>query len=767
MKEIITTYLFITLSINSLQAQNNFEPNNDYTTAATLDCGNLYESFIQELGDQDWFKVQINESSYLSVDVNSVPANVDLHLAIFTIQNNEPKRIADDDDTNASGGESLRATAYLTAGTYYIYVTDENNNAFNNSESYNLIVSCLASSLEVNQTFELAIDIPQDTCFEERIWGENELFFNSNDGDNDKEWFKVKIDESGYLNVDITSVPTNLDLNLGIYVIENNQPKKIADDDDTNAGGGQSLRATAFISPGMYYIHINDESNNGTNEETYNLCLSFHSSSLEVNQTFELAIDISQDTCFEERIWGENELFFNSNDGDNDKEWFKVEIDKSGYLNVDITSVPTNLDLNLGIYIIENNQPKKIADDDDTNAGGGQNLRATAFITSGTYYIHINDENNDLTNEETYNFCIFFESSQLEVNQTFETAILIPQDTCFEERIWGENELFFNSNNGDNDREWLKVEIDESGYLSADITSVPTNLDLNLGIYIIENNQPKRIADDDDTNAGGGQSLRATAFISSGIYYIHINDENNDATNQETYNFCLSFFPNSLEVNQTFELAATIPQDTCFEERIWGENELFFNSNAGDNDREWYKVEIDKKCLLKASVTSVPTNLDLNLIIAQIINGQANTLSDDGDTNSSGGQSLFAELNVEEGTYYLYVEDEGNNTTNSETFTFCVSCEEMVGIDNTSLNTEIAIHPNPTTNSFNINFGELQQEVNSLEVLDIHGKSVLSQKLDKHSPNASIDISSVAEGLYFVSVILENGERFHTKVMKR
>ncbi|MFK7904657.1 MAG: PPC domain-containing protein, partial [Chitinophagales bacterium] len=235
MTKYFTIIYFLLFQFSLLSAQNNFEPNNEFTTAATISCGNLYESFIQELGDHDWFEVQMNESGYLSIDLTSVPANLDLHLAIITIENNEPKRIADDDDTNTNGGQSLNATAFLTAGTYYIYVTDENDNAFNDSESYNLIVSCSPSSLEVNQTFEMAVDIPQDTCFEERIWGENELFFNSNDGDNDREWFKVEIGESGYLNAHLTSVPTNLDLNLAIFIIENNQPKRIADDDDTDA----------------------------------------------------------------------------------------------------------------------------------------------------------------------------------------------------------------------------------------------------------------------------------------------------------------------------------------------------------------------------------------------------------------------------------------------------------------------------------------------------------------------------------------------------
>jgi len=77
------------------------------------------------------------------------------------------------------------------------------------------------------------------------------------------------------------------------------------------------------------------------------------------------------------------------------------------------------------------------------------------------------------------------------------------------------------------------------------------------------------------------------------------------------------------------------------------------------------------------------------------------------------------------------------------------------------------LYPNPISHSFNIDFGELQQEVNTIEVIDINGKVALSKETNTQNINTPVDISSLSKGLYFVSVILNNGERFHKKVVKR
>ena len=701
--------------------------------------------------DRDWFEVQINESGKLKATLTSVPTDIDLNLEIYMIENNQPKKIADDDYGNAAGGQDLTATTFINAGTYYIHIEDENNNR-TNEETYNFCLNFTPNTFEINQTIDLATPIPKDTCFMDNIWGENECFSTTNDGDNDQDWFEVQINESGKLKATLTSVPTDMDLNLEIYMIENNQPKKIADDDYGNAAGGQDLTATTFINAGTYYIHIEDENNNRTNEETYNFCLNFTPNTFEINQTIDLATPIPKDTCFMDNIWGENECFSTTNDGDNDQDWFEVQINESGKLKATLTSVPSDIDLNLEIYMIENNQPKKIADDDIGNASGGLSLTATTFINAGRYYIHIEDENNNRTNEETYNFCLNFTPNAFEINQTIDLATPIPQDTCFEENIWGENECFSTTNDGDNDQDWFEVQINESGKLKATLTSVPSDIDLNLEIYMIENNQPKKIADDDIGNASGGLSLTATTFINAGRYYIHIEDENNNRTNEETYNFCLNFTPNAFEINQTIDLATPIPKDTCFMNNIWGENECFSTSDDGDNDQDWFEVQVEATCLLNVALTNVPNVLDLNFEIFQIINGQEVIIADDGHGNSGGGQELSTELAIEPGTYYIHVEDENNNSTIEESFTFCISCQGMMVNTDGLINPKLSITPNPTTAQITIQY-PITSTPTRVHVVDLNGRHLSTTQ--STTGELQLDLSTLPEGIYFVHLVNE------------
>ena len=223
------------------------------------------------------------------------------------------------------------------------------------------------------------------------------------------------------------------------------------------------------------------------------------------------------------------------------------------------------------------------------------------------------------------------------------------------DNIWGENECFLTTDDGDDDQDWFVVQVAESGTLNTTVTAVPNNLNLNLEILVIENNQAKLIADDDDNFAAGGQSLNATAFVNPGTYYIHIEDDGHNNTNEEPYSFCVSFTPNPFEVNQTLELSALIPLDTCIMERIWGENECFLTTDDGDNDQDWYRVEIGSNCQLSIALTDSPSALDLNMELYRIDNGEVVLVADDGDTNSTAGQELFIDLDVPQGIYYIPV----------------------------------------------------------------------------------------------------------------
>ena len=67
----------------------------------------------------------------------------------------------------------------------------------------------------------------------------------------------------------------------------------------------------------------------------------------------------------------------------------------------------------------------------------------------------------------------------------------------------------------------------------------------------------------------------------------------------------------------------------------------------------------------------------------------------------------------------------------------------------------ISLHPNPTTGELRIENGELR--VKNVEIFDVYGRSVSSHTANL-TPHTSINISHLQSGIYFVKIVMEQGE---------
>ncbi len=71
------------------------------------------------------------------------------------------------------------------------------------------------------------------------------------------------------------------------------------------------------------------------------------------------------------------------------------------------------------------------------------------------------------------------------------------------------------------------------------------------------------------------------------------------------------------------------------------------------------------------------------------------------------------------------------------------------------------LYPNPAKDLVSINFNEVLSENMSISIFDIQGKLVLSKKSLDLDNEASLDISNLESGMYFVK--LKNGQQLATK----
>ena len=409
------------------------------------------------------------------------------------------------------------------------------------------------------------------------------------------------------------------------------------------------------------------------------------------------------------------------------------------------------MDLDVGIYQYINNVLTLIANDRINNANIGQDVFSNAVVSPGTYLIVVEDEYNDAYNEETYLFCVGFTANELELNQIYDEAAPIATDTCFEANIYGDNYLYTEFN----DVDWFEVQVSEFGVLEVAVTSVPSNLDLNVGIYQVINNVLTLIADDRVNNANIGQDVFSNAVISPGTYLIVVEDEYNDAYNEETYLFCVEFTANELEFNQIYDEAAPISNDTCFEANIYGDNHLY----AEFNDVDWFEIQIDDDNTdIAIAVTSVPTNLDLNLAVYQVISNVLTLIADDGVTNANPGDDMFINTVLNIGTYLIVVEDEYNDAFNEETYYFCVSL--LTDIDELSLSNQINIFPNPNNGQFSVNLlsGNNDLKILEINIFDYQGRELAElQQNTFEGSEIFINLKNKASGLYVLRILTNKG----------
>ena len=65
----------------------------------------------------------------------------------------------------------------------------------------------------------------------------------------------------------------------------------------------------------------------------------------------------------------------------------------------------------------------------------------------------------------------------------------------------------------------------------------------------------------------------------------------------------------------------------------------------------------------------------------------------------------------------------------------------------------ISVYPNPTTGQISVNISQLGLTGNAnIIVSDVSGKQLINQKVDGNNPTIRMDVSSIQNGLYFISI---------------
>jgi hypothetical protein len=76
------------------------------------------------------------------------------------------------------------------------------------------------------------------------------------------------------------------------------------------------------------------------------------------------------------------------------------------------------------------------------------------------------------------------------------------------------------------------------------------------------------------------------------------------------------------------------------------------------------------------------------------------------------------------------------------------------GINETSINLEMSVYPNPTTNYLTLNVDDVELSTLNFQLIDLQGKVITNKKVN--STTTSINVESLPKAIYFLNVTKGN-----------
>lgn len=222
----------------------------------------------------------------------------------------------------------------------------------------------------------------------------------------DVDWFAVPVDGPGYLNLSTKNIPENLKL-----VVRFAKKQEWEQQKEKWITGEMGFPATIPIEePDTIYFVFKDKYNNNAAEEN----IEFKADFIEEFDEYESnnIVDSAKTVATGESV---KSYFYPPSDVD----WFKTEVDTSGYLMIQARSLPENIK-------VEARFAKK--PDDFSKAeyiSGGMGLPAAIQVTDpGEYYFYLKDKYNSNMSKDPAEWKVEFvsEIDTTEPNNDFDTA---------------------------------------------------------------------------------------------------------------------------------------------------------------------------------------------------------------------------------------------------------------------------------------------------------------------------------------------------------
>jgi hypothetical protein len=488
------------LSVDFVAADDPFEPNNGFGSAAALPATVDLTATIYPAGDADWFKLWIPEPGLLSATATEVPPALDIAMRVW---NPDGQVIRDWVLPARAGGETMLEAELAEPGVYLIEMADSNNDA-EAVEPLRLSVafSPVPDDGEPNNAFGSATIVPSTSEHGLAIFPR---------GDND--WLAVDIDHPGELMLTATESPQDLDLYMRVWTAD----KQVLRDWFGPARPGGDVEDFADLPvPGRYFIEITDGNNDRASSDLFRLSLVFtpEPEQHEPNNTASAATPLTP---------GGEVLFNILPRGDAD--WYRVDAASAGELAVTLDESPENLDL---YYRVWDANRQVVRDWVAPYRMGGAAEGFADLPRSGAYFIEISDGNNDARSPipATLSTAFVPVADTSEPNDSFGAAAPLNAGEPIQANILPQA-----------DQDWYLLEAAAAGTFVVTVDEVAEDLDIAVRLWDGEANASNWVV----PPRKGGVTEAEFPVPTAGLYRLELADANNDARSSVPYRLTIEF----------------------------------------------------------------------------------------------------------------------------------------------------------------------------------------------------------------------------------
>ena len=599
-----------TLTISATSVPDAYEPNYDFAHASLLTSTGTYNAYIFPAGDYDHYKFSVASSGTLTVSVSNIPSPyMQVRIELY---NKNLERV--ESATAPSPGSSVSLSKAISPGMHYLKIYDHAGKSA--IDPYTLTISGVTitapplpapvtSEVESNNAFGDTNVISLHTT----VTGK---FYPTHDYD----WFKVKVEKEGVLNVSVTKVPSGIDAHINLYDPNGNTLGSVT------GGVGSPVYLRRDVTLGWYYIRLDDYYDQSTDDYKFIVTLTEAEDANEPNNEFSKAVEVA----LNETITG---YFFPRREYD----WFKVNVTTLGVLNVSATKVPTYIDAHINLYDANGHHLAGVS------GSVGSSVSLHRDVTPGYYYIRMDDYYD--RSAEPYTMLVSLQAVDdgNEPNNEFSKAV----EVALDETVTG---YYFPTY----DYDWFKVNVTTAGIFRISVTEVPTYRRAHVNLYGANAKHLRGVTSEEGTPV----TLSYDAL--PGVYYFRINDYY--ARSEEPYRFSVSLegASDEYEPNNDFAHATSIIEA--------GINAYIFKSD----DNDWFKGYVSSTGTISAEITDVPSPY-MRLRI-EIYDKNNRRLT--GVTAPSLGEPVSVSYDVTTtGTYYFRIYDtQGKRSTKLYTVRF-------------------------------------------------------------------------------------------------